>query len=120
MHVVKLARVAACVACRALNGTVTSEQGPDHIIFAVGYEQILLGCVMREGEVVGRSIAQRLGSQNEFLYEFSIFREDLNSVVDSIANIHKPILRDVDGMDWIPEQLARRIARSVRHEIGIA
>src|SRR5579864_3322210 len=120
MYVVKLARVAARVACRALNGAVASEQRPDHIIFAVGHEQILLGRVVRESKIVGRSIAQRLRPQNEFLYELAFLREDLNSVVDSIANIHRPILRDVDRMEWIPEQLAWRVSGSVRNKIGVA
>jgi len=57
---------------------------------------------------------------NEFHYELAFLRENLNSVVDAVANIHKTILRDMDRMNRIPEQLAWRISRGIRHEIGIA
>src|SRR6266853_6653163 len=99
---VELARVAASMARRALNGTVAPEQRPDHVIFAVGHEQIFLGGIMREGEIVGGSIPQCLRTQNEFLYELALFREHLNSIVHAIANINQPVLRNVDGMEWIP------------------
>src|ERR1700692_1582129 len=108
---VKLAGVASRVARCARYRTVASEQSPDHVIFAVGHEQVLLARVMRESKIVRRSIAQRRRAQNEFLHELPFLCEDLNSFVDSIANIHKSILRDVDCMDRIPEQLAWRISR---------
>ena len=108
------------MARRALDGTVAAQQRPDHVVFAVGDEQIFLGRVVRKREIVSRSIAQGFGPQNEFLHELAFLGEDLNSVVHSIANIHKAVLRDVDRMERIPEQLAWLISGRVRHKIGIA
>ena len=60
---VELASIASRVARRALNGTVTSEECPYDVVFAVGHEQVLLGRIMREGKVVGGPIAQCLRPQ---------------------------------------------------------
>ena len=92
MHVMELARIPARVTGAAQDRTVASTQGPDYVVFAVGHEQIILVCIPRKSDIISGTVAQRLFSQKEFLEELSFFCEDLDTVVDTVADIDEPII----------------------------
>jgi len=91
VHVVKLAGIPARVTDRANNRAVAPAHDPDHIIFTVSYEQVLLAIVTRESEVIRGAHADRFLAQEDFLYKLAFRCKRLNSVVDSIANVDKSI-----------------------------
>ena len=107
----------ACIAARVPNcpyhGAVAPQQNPDHVVFTVGDEQIFLRWVVRKYKVVIGAHSDRLRVDQKFLHEFAFFCKDLNPVVGSIANVNKPIIREMDAMDGIPEQFDRSLVGNV-------
>ena len=91
-------RVTDCTHKRA----IAAEQNPDHVVLPVGNQQVFLGCVMREGNIVIGSHANCLRVHEKFLYEFPFLCKHLNPVVGAIANIHQPVLRNMHAMNGIP------------------
>ena len=101
----KLPGIAAVVSRLALNGPVFSPNGPNDIVFTVGYQQKLLALVGRKRELPYRTDPQRFRAQSELLNEFPLLGEHLDAVVDAIADIDKPISRNVDAVYRIAKLL---------------
>src|SRR4029077_3208812 len=86
---------------------------PDFVVRAISKKQILLLCVMREGEIVDGSAhakgcaagAATLGTTRRCrgVHEktgnkFSLLRKYLNSVTATLANIDEPVIRNVNAV----------------------
>jgi len=119
MHVVELACTPARVTGAAQNGTVTSTEGPYHVVFAISHQQVLLAWVSRECEIIDRAIAQGLLPQKEFLQEFTLFRKNLESVVNAVTGVDKSVIGQVDAVEWSPELPIGRGAGIIRPRVRI-
>ena len=86
VHMVKFACIMAAVTERTHHGAVAPTEDPDHVVLSVGYEQVLLAWIMREGKVIAGPLADRLSADEEFLLERAFLCENLNPVGRSIAN----------------------------------
>ena len=87
----ELPGIAAVVPGLAQHGAIVSPESPYNVVFAVGYQQKLLLLVGRERELPYRTYPQSFRAQSELLNEFPLLGKHLHPVIDSIADIHKPI-----------------------------
>jgi len=115
----KLPGIAAVVPRLALNGPVVSPNGPNDIVFTVGYQQKLLALVGRKRELPYRTDPQRFRAQSELLNELPLLGEHLDAVVDAIADIDKPISRNVDAVYRIAKLLIAWCSGIIRPGVDI-
>src|ERR1700734_1015754 len=114
----KLPGIAAVVPCLALNDSVVSTDGPNDVVFTVGYQQKRLALVGRKRELPGRTHTQCFRAQNELLNESPLLSEYLDAVVDAIADIDKPISRNMDAVYRTAKLLIAWCGRIVRPGVG--
>jgi len=119
MHPVKLAGVAAVVPGLADYGAVIAPQSPDDVVLAVRDKKKLLILVRGKRELPDRPYAQRLWPHEKLLHKLALLGEDLNTVIHAVANVNKPISRDMDAMNGIAELLVRWRGWIVSAGIGI-
>src|SRR5262245_59214092 len=94
----------------------------DHVdlrILAIGEIQVRLLRVARERDVPRGSRSQRLAVIERFLHERSVRLEDLDAVVDSIADVEQAIDREVRAVHRIAELLSGRRLRIVPPEVRV-
>src|ERR1700677_1624760 len=115
----ELPGIAAVVPRVALNGPVLSPNGPNDVVFAVGYQQKLLALVGRKRKLPSRTHAQCFRAQSELLNELPLLGEHLDAVVDAIADIDKPISRNMDAVYRIAKLLSAWCRRIVRPGVDI-
>src|SRR5271170_2274349 len=115
----ELTCIAAVVPGLTLNGPVVSPNSPDKIVFTVSYQQKLLAFVSRKRELPYRTDPQCFRAQSELLNEFPLLSEHLDAVVDAIADIDKPISRNVDAVYRIAKLLIAWCSRIVRPGVDI-
>src|SRR5580658_8389604 len=115
----ELPGIAAVMPRLARNGPVVSPNSPNNIVFAVSHQQKLFAFVGRKRELPYRTHPQRFRAQSELLNEFPLFGEHLDAVVDAIADIDKPISRNVDTVYRIAKLLIAGCGRIVRSGVGI-
>src|SRR4029453_3769401 len=66
-----------------------------------------------------RAVGQRLLGDELLLDELAFSREDLNPVVNSVADVHQSIFRKLGAVYRVAELLRRRRGRIVRSEIRV-
>lgn len=102
----KLSGIAAAVGLLVDNVTTVAVQRPDHIALAFYHDEVLLRLVRRKTDVPGAAVAQRGSAHEKLLHERAILVEDLDPVVDAVADIHEPIAGDANAMHRIAELLS--------------
>jgi hypothetical protein len=103
MHVMELPCIAARVAYRADGGAIASKQNPDDVVLPIGDQQVFLGGIVREGDIVVGTHANGIWVHEEFLHELAVLGKNLDSVVGSIAHVNEAVMRNMDAMNGIPE-----------------
>src|SRR5215207_2070234 len=103
VHPVELAGVPAVPAKARKNRARVAELNPDDVVLAVGAEQVRLPLVRREVQIPLGAVSARLRTDEELLDERPALREDLAAVVDAVADVDEPVIRDDDAVDGIAE-----------------
>ena len=110
----ELSGIAAVVPRLSQNDSIVSPDGPNDVVFTVGYQQKRLALVGRKRELPCRTHPQCFRAQSELLNEFPLLAEHLDAVVNAIADIDKPISRNVDAVYRIAKLLIPWCGRIVR------
>src|SRR5271155_3055846 len=115
----ELPGIASVVPCLAQRGAIVSPESPNDVVLAVGYQQKLLVLVGRKRELPDGTYPPCFGAQSELLKEFPLIGEHLHPIIDAIADVHKPISRDVNTMYRIAKLLTEWRAGIVRPRVVI-
>jgi hypothetical protein len=110
MKPMELPGTAAVVPGLAQHGAIVSPESPYDVVLAVGYQQKLLVLVGRKRELPYRTDPQCFRAQSELLNELPLLGEHLHPVIDTIADIHKAISRDVNATA-LDCEIADRVVR---------
>src|SRR6202789_1474526 len=89
------------------------------IVFSIGDIQELLLRIVREGNIPDRPGAQRLLLDERFLDERAIWFENLDAVVDAIADIQQAVVREHGAVYRIAQLLRGRAVRIVGAEVRL-
>lgn len=119
MDPMELAGVAAVVTGLSDDGAVLPEEGPNDIVSSVGEQKKFLVGVDGERELPGGTCAQGLGTYGKLFYEFALLGEDLDAVVDAVANVDQAVNGDVHAVDGVTKLLIRGRGGIVGTGIGI-
>ena len=117
----ELPGIAAVVPGLSLNDSIVSPDGPNDVVFTVGYQQKRLALVGRKRELPYRTDPQCFRAQGELLNEFPLLGEHLDAVVDAIADVDKPISRNVYAVYRTAKLLIARCGRKmcIRDRMGL-
>src|SRR6202040_3685867 len=105
MYPVELPGVAAAVTNLAQNISAAALDRPQYVVLAIRHDHVLLFRVPRENEIPSGSLPQSFLAHKQFLHELAFLREYLNSIVGAVANINKPVVRNMHAVHRIPELL---------------
>ena len=92
MHPVELSALMATMAKRPGDLTAGTQDFPDHIVFAIRDQQVFLRGVVREGDTPHRAVAERCRTDEGFLEELAVSREDLIPIIHAIGDVDQTIL----------------------------
>src|ERR1700758_1581588 len=108
MHPVKLPGVAAATPKAADHRAVLAADDADLVVLAVGGQQIGLLRVRPEREVPDRTVAERALLEEPLPHEGAVLLENLDAVVDAVADIDQAVIGDFYAMHGIAELLGDR------------
>src|SRR6185436_17795944 len=90
-----------------------AQQNMDFVIGTVTDEQVFLSRIRREANIPDGAHKTRIRFEPEFRNETAVLAEYLVTVVDSIADIHEPVVRNAHAMHRITELIRQRCTRVV-------
>src|SRR5205085_6787791 len=103
MDPVELSGIAAAAPELPDHGTVVALQHPDFIVLAVGREQVSLLRVGPDRDIPHRAVAARILLEEPLLHEAAVLLEDLDAVVNAVADIDKAVIAELHAMHGIGE-----------------
>src|SRR3984957_5352963 len=114
MDPVKLPGVAAVVSETADDGPILAVQDPDFIVLAIGAQQIGLFRVGPDRDIPHRAVAERALLVEPLFHEAAVLPENLDAIIDAVADIDEPVIGDLHAMHGIAELRRHRRLRIIR------
>jgi hypothetical protein len=105
MHPVELAGVAAIMPEAADHAAVVALEDADFIVLAVRRQKLGLLRVRPERDVPHRLVAECIPFVKPFRHEGAVLLEDLDAVVDAVADIDQAVIGDPHATHGITELL---------------
>src|ERR1700748_3783134 len=119
VHGVELAGHLAAIAEAREDLEGLTIEDPDLLVLAVGQVDELLLRIVRERDVPGRSVAEGALADPGFLDELAFRREDLDAIVDAVADVDHAIDRHLRAVHGRAELLRDRRVGIVAPEVRI-
>src|ERR1700722_2543571 len=113
MDPVKLPGVAAVVSETADDGPILAVQDSDFIVLAIGAQQIGLFRIGPDRDIPHRAVAERVLLVEPFLHEAAVLPENLDTVIDAVADIDQAVIGNLHAMYGIAELRRHRRLRIV-------
>jgi len=74
--------------------SIAALKNPNDVVLSVCNEQVLLFGITGKGKRGYSTMAQSIGSHEEFLHKLALYCEYLNPVVLAVSDVQQPIVRE--------------------------
>src|SRR5215467_9863019 len=119
VHAVELAGLASAAAKRCQFVHRLALDDADALVLTVGEIDELLLRILGEGDFPGRARGERVLGEEVLAHEGAVGVEDLDAIIDAIANVKQAVLRKRDAVHGIAVLLRDRVARLVGPQLAV-